>query len=680
MVLANITKKPPPKSSGGTRTQVFRTQLYRYGKLAGTAKVMPGISNTSVGRFLGDSRKRAYPLARAIGNVEALMGGNLLAQVIGRATRVGTGALSGRFIDMAVRPLGLPPFIARQARVQLGKRLSRETKLDRHLKNATQTVFGTVKINGKASNEATKRIIEIQKDAQKLLMKIERRVRAYAPDVSSGQYFIGMDNLGTKTQREGLIDNVAMNSQAKFEKMGIKNFVGGPKYTYRDIFGFEKPGEARRFLHASIERDNVFRAHTGENFFFYGELNVGGSPLFPWIHAVEYGGKLPYYQRTGRGGKGGAQGYKDHLNTGNAMENLSDLLKNYNKGAAKGQYSILKYRYVPPTMFIYRGAADSLAEHRTASDIQYLGDIDQSSTKYFTKWNEIARKRNAKSIFNKNQTSYTKPSNTKDTVDTLYKMNKATNRKANFRSRMEGKIPGPRVEMAHGSFYSQELAGAIGLEMVPEEFRFKFTIPKGVRSPFEGHGTPFTQEFLGKLAETYVKSGGGRDDTIKRMTKQIMNDNHPGNMLRSRNLKTLTTKRSVAQGPGVISPSTLRSHRKKFGKVIYNDPRSKVMVANQQAQKEAARLYDMFSSTKTSIKSMGKGGERTKVIFRGMYQLQARRKGDGVVIYSKLRKGRGNKASKQSSAERTALEQLSKEFLSDMEVDEIYKGVMGMDF
>ena len=86
--------------------------------------------------------------------------------------------MSGRFIDMAVRPLGLPPFIARQARVQLGKRLSRETKLDRHLKNATQTVFGTVKINGKASNEATKRIIEIQKDAQKLLMKIEKKSKS----------------------------------------------------------------------------------------------------------------------------------------------------------------------------------------------------------------------------------------------------------------------------------------------------------------------------------------------------------------------------------------------------------------------------------------------------------------------------------------------------------------------
>ena len=48
MVFNNITKKPPPKSSGGSRSKVFRTQLYRYGKLAGTAKVMPGISNTGV--------------------------------------------------------------------------------------------------------------------------------------------------------------------------------------------------------------------------------------------------------------------------------------------------------------------------------------------------------------------------------------------------------------------------------------------------------------------------------------------------------------------------------------------------------------------------------------------------------------------------------------------------------
>ena len=38
-----------------------------------------------------------------------------------------------------------------------------------------------------------------------------------------------------------------------------------------------------------------------QNDFFYGEIDVGGSPLFPWIHAIEYGGKLPYYKRTGYG-------------------------------------------------------------------------------------------------------------------------------------------------------------------------------------------------------------------------------------------------------------------------------------------------------------------------------------------------------------------------------------------
>lgn len=672
MVFNNITKKPPPKSSGGSRSKVFRTQLYRYGKLAGTAKVMPGIANTGVGRFLGDSRKRAYPLARFIGNAEAFMGGNMLQEVIGRATRVGTGALSGRLIDMAVRPLGLPPFIARQARVQLGKRLSRETKLDRHLKNATQSVFGNVKIDGKMSNEAVKRAIEVQKDAQKLLLRIEQRVRAYAPDVSSGQYIVGYNDGASKFAGQGLINEVAMNDQKKFEAMGIKNYQGGPKSVYRDIFGFEKPGEARRYLHASIDRDNVFRSHTGENFFFYGKIDVGGSPLFPWIHAVEYGGQLPYYSRTGRGGKGvgNRQGYKDHFNSPATMAGLSDELKQYNKGAKSG-YSILHFKYIPPSMFIYRGAADALAAHRKTADFQYLGDIDQSSTRYFTMWNEIAKKRNAKSIFTKNQTSYTKPSNTKDTMDTLYRLDKASSRKADFHSRMEGKIPGPRVEMSHGNFYSQELAGAIGLELVPEEFKFRFTIPKGAQSPFEGHGTPFTQQFIAKLAETYVKTGGKKDRVISEMKKQIMNDNHPGNMLRKQNLRI----------PRTNTPKNLKRLQKITGKrnIVFGDPRVKYMMASSKAQKEAERFYNLFTENRTSLKKMSRGTERTKEYLKSMYELRTKRQGDGYVVYSKLKQSRGNKASKQTKADRSKLDALSKEFLSDFEVDEIYRGIGGME-
>ena len=49
-------------------------------------------------------------------------------------------------------------------------------------------------------NEATKNCRNM-KDAQKLLRKIERRVRAYVQDVSHGQYFVGMDNLEPNTKR-----------------------------------------------------------------------------------------------------------------------------------------------------------------------------------------------------------------------------------------------------------------------------------------------------------------------------------------------------------------------------------------------------------------------------------------------------------------------------------------------
>ena len=41
---------------------------------------------------------------------------------------------------------------------------------------------------------------------------------------------------------------------------------------------------------------------------------------------------------------------------------------------------------------------------------------------------------------------------------------------------MEQKIPGPRTELAHGGFYSQELADAIGVKIVPEDFQYSFTI------------------------------------------------------------------------------------------------------------------------------------------------------------------------------------------------------------
>ena len=666
-MLDNITKVKPPKSAGGTRSQVFRTQLYSYGKLAGTAKVLPGIANTSVGRFLGDSRKKAYPLARGLGNIEALMGGNMIAQVIARAGRIGSGAVSGRLIDMAVRPLGLPPFLARQARVQLGKRLSKETKFDRHLKNATQTIFGKVKINGPAANEVIQRSVEVHKDAQKLLNMIERHLRMYAPDVSSGQFLIGYKE-GAKKYQQEMINDSAMMSQARFEKMGIKNFSGGNKFKFRDIFGFEEPGVARRYLLSSIDKDNVFRAKRGDNFFFYGQIDVGGSPLFPWIHAVEYGGKLPYYQRTGykRGG------YQDHFNDGKQMVidiNNYERFMEYNKGAKPNQYSILKYQYIPPSMFIYRSAADALAKFRKLADFQYLGDIDKSSTRYFHQWNEIAKRKYGVSSFYQNETSYTKPSNTKNTLDDLYKLDRKT-RNASFRSRLEAKIPGPRVEMAQGNFYSQELASTIGLEHVPEEFRFQFKVPMTSNFGSSGPNVPFTQEFVATLAQVYVKTGGTRDRVIRAMQKEILHNKSSGNILRNANLKM----------PKAESQRARLQKNLGIRNMVFGDVRHKYYMDYRRAEKEATRLYDVFAAQATSLKSMNRGGERTREYLKKMYQFSTKKTGDKVTVYTKLRQNRESKGTKQANADRSMLDSLAKEFLSDMELDEIYRSTNRLSF
>ena len=48
-------------------------------------------------------------------------------------------------------------------------------------------------------------------------------------------------------------------------KWVLKTSQGGNQvYTLRDVFGFERPGEARtHFLFSSIDKDNVFRSQRG---------------------------------------------------------------------------------------------------------------------------------------------------------------------------------------------------------------------------------------------------------------------------------------------------------------------------------------------------------------------------------------------------------------------------------
>jgi len=661
-LFANITKAKPPKKSGGTKSQVFRSGLYSYGKRAGTVKVLPGVKNTGVGRFLTNSRRNVYPLARGIGTFGALMQGNIKAELVGRFSRIATGSLSGRIIDQAVRPFGLPPFLARMARVQLGKQFSKENKYEKFLREGITTAFsGNVKIKGSAANNVVKKNTQVHKEAQLLLSMIDTRLRAYAPDVSSGQYVIGMDGRKTRgTQKK--LNQSAMMSEERFKEMGIKNYQGGAKYAYRDIFGFEKPGEARSYLLSSIDMKNVFASKNDfADYFFYGEIDVGGSTLFPWIHAVEYGGKLPFYKRTGREYKGGkrVQGYDEHLMDSYKLANGLGALKE-NKGAKAGEY-VPDYKYIPPSMFIYRAAADSLEKFKRAADFEYLGDIDKSSTRYFSQWQQMAKKKHGMDNFFKDETSYTRPSNTKDTLEALYRMDQETSRQASFWSRMEQKIPGPRVEMAHGNFYSQELASAIGLQHIPEEFKFRFRVADIATDG----GQPHSAKFLAELAKTYVSTGGSKANVIKALDRQLQNNPHRGNMLRKKGLRTLRSEAGVAR---FIKRGG--SKKSAVGDTVF--------MSTGISNREAERLYNYFKSTEAQLGNLGRKNQRTKSYIRSMYEFNVRREGNERVVYTRLKQGRGDNASKAREADREMYDKLSKSFLSTVELDEIYKGAMDL--
>ena len=660
MAFENITKKRPEKSTGSSRSQVFRNALYTYGKRAGTIKVLPGVKNTGAGQFLSNSRRKVYPLARGIGSVSSLLKGNILAEAIGRAGRIGTGSVSGRLIDQVVRPFRLPPFVARQARVQLGKRLSRDTKLDKMLRGTIQSTFGyKVSINGAKANQLVQSSIDVHKEAQLLLNMIETNLRAYAPDVSSGQYIVGTED---KRFSEGkkLINESAMLNQDRFNEMGIKNFGGGNKFIHRDVFGFEKPGEARTHLLSSIDKKNVKKSRRGNNDFFYGEIDVGGSPLFPWIHAIEYGGKLPYYKRTGYGSKNSPnKGYKGHLMDAAMLENRGgeDIVK-LNKGEPMNTY-VPDFKYVPPTMFIYRSAMDGLSSFRKMATIDYLGDIDQGSTRYYNNWLEIAKRKNGTAGFFKNETSYTKPGMTKSLVDDLYRMDQESSRQANFWSRMENKIPGPRVEMAHGNFYSQELAGAIGLENIPESFQFRAEVD----NIEDDGGQPHSAKFLSELAKTYIRTGGSknRGATVKAMNLQIMNDRQRGNFLRS-------------QGMRPIQSASRRSKLIKGGVKISKKDKGKIFNSNVKSMGEANRLYEYFKKQEAAQGSMR--GDRGSKYIKAMYDIRVRREGNKRIVYSTLKKSAKVRRTKDSQSN---YDTLAGSTLSALELDEIFKYSQDID-
>jgi len=540
------------------RSEILRKQLYKFGKTAGTARSIPGIAGSNFGQRLANARNQAYPIARFLGNYQTFAkkgqrdSGAFLRQGAARGGRILSGMISGRAIDAAIRPFGNfglgqagGMLIGRQFRIQLGKQLQGgKNPVDKAIKKMTErvSVKTEAQVNGRAVNYDVRKNKEIARIAQKVLTKAFLNAQAFAPDVSSGQYTVGGKGLKRNT---GLLNEDLMLDTENFNKRGIayRDSGTGNKY-YRDVFGFSKPGQARSHLLSSIDMMPV--RPTRGNYpavrsFFRGEISAGGSlGGFPWIWAVEYGGDIPVLypakstgqKRKGRGRRKGSRNALNFDEQGNAiygdrLNSLSDkeakkAKRNFNMKYAESDAVVPKNLYIKPTFFLHRSAHKAASVGGKMAHVREIS-VGSPSSKYYEAW-----LRNAKSKQYKNQGIQTMGAKSLP-----YSKAKATMARVAFRERykqdrgpgaggisnMELAIPGPRVDIAHGGFYSKELQDAIGIKYAPEDFTFSFSFPtKETDSP----------RVLKVALDNYIRSGGfstsyNQKETIESIANAIGN-------------------------------------------------------------------------------------------------------------------------------------------------------------
>ena len=170
------TPKASNQRPGKSNAEIFRSNLYKYGKVAGTARVVPGIAGTNIANVLATQRNIAYPIARFLGNYDAFrkrgeqgqMG--FISRGIARAGRIVSGSITGRAIDAAIRPLGnfgggtFGPLASRALRVQLGKQLTKNNPVDNVVNKITKnaTAEAQAKVDGNAINFDIRKIQQWQ--------------------------------------------------------------------------------------------------------------------------------------------------------------------------------------------------------------------------------------------------------------------------------------------------------------------------------------------------------------------------------------------------------------------------------------------------------------------------------------------------------------------------------------
>ena len=654
---------------GPTTAEIFRNNLYKFGKFAGTAKVTPGVAGSRLANTINQQRNYAYPIARWLGNFDAYQkrgqgaGQGFLARGIQRGGRIVSGSISGRLINVAARPLGqfglgaaFGPLAARGFRIMLGKQLMKNNPIDDVIRNITTKVTSTAVVDGKAINWKIRKDKNIQREAQKVLLMAYRNILAMAPDVSSGQYHVG--GFGNQKNTKLLNKDLMMDVKT-FQQLGIAYHKEGGGKEFRDIFGFTVPGQARTFLLNSVVLNNM-RATKGQSkkvtSFFKGSVDVGGSIKgFPWIWAVEYGGDIPvYYPQEVKGqNKQGRKGSRKPINfdkQGNPIYstkvNESDSRADQNKalndfqilgGAPKRgeapfapkqlDYTIPGNAYVQPSFFIHRAAEKAAAKASKMTTFQQA-KVTSPGSKYYNEWMKLA-KRDAKKLSAK-KLRYADKMTNRSQINKIFRENYQLNRGpgANMMSFMENKIPGPRTESAHGSFYSPELADAIGIKLVPEEFNFSFA--------FRTYKTD-TAPVLRKAAEVYIRRGG--------LTSAAAGKSAPGGGTRGAIYK------AIRDMPG----------RKRMG--------------DAKNMEDANRYFDLFAKytqAQGNVSNMHRRAEYLDKVFDFSVKLTP----GGRRATVGLRRKRGTvSGNKQNKIERAKQEKLGRDIFKQLDIEELMKEI-----
>jgi len=625
-----LTKGNKPK---GKQTNTFQNFLYRYGKTSGTLKQMPGVRNLGVVQNFASARNLIYPAARMMGTGKAItkaLESGKLSPLTERASRVGVGKLSGLGINALVQPLGLGPLPSRMLRIGIGKGLSSNRRFRNFQNNAVAFVSGKMKINGSAANAHMKKQYNVLQKAQMMLVQTEMNIRAFAPDVASGQFLLGMTDGPAKYQNQ-IIDFDKMTKKSEFNKLGVKNLAPEDskfKYEHRDVFGFTKPGQSYLALQNSIIRRD-FKPTIGKHVnkgteahpdwdkgsFFDAEIQVGGSPDFPWIWAVEFGGSIPYYQRTSHPDKKGFGGQYS--------------------GRKEDKY-IPKTKYIQPTFFVRRAIEVARKQYKKAYNLSSKVNVGMSnSKKYYNEWLRIAKQRNQKTALKKYKPDYLKNTKTNDFLSERYMLDRES-RGHSFLSQMEQRIPGPRIESAHGAFYSKELAAELGLNAIPENMNISMTVPLRKTD---------NAKVVSQAAKVFIESGGG----------------------------------SLTEGG--------EKYKKVFNKVgNYLSKQAEYKNAPKRLLNDTERYIKIFNNMNTG-EDTARGARRAELL-KEVYNLSTKQDGNKLII--KARKRRSDAGSSKKKGKRPYVsfqsiqsrkgQQLAKDMASSFDVDSLFNDALNMDF